>query len=83
MDFVVGFPCTLWQHDSIWVIVDKLTKSSHFLPVNVSYSEEEYYRLYINKIIRLHGDPSLIIFDRGAHLPLFFGGLSKMGLVLK
>ncbi|WMV41605.1 hypothetical protein MTR67_034990 [Solanum verrucosum] len=55
MDFVVGLPRTRWQHDSIWVIVDRLTKLAHFLPVKVSYSAENYAKLYINEIVKLHG----------------------------
>ncbi|WMV37963.1 hypothetical protein MTR67_031348 [Solanum verrucosum] len=50
MDFVVGLPRTRRQHDSIWVIVDRLTKSVYFLPVKVSYSAEDYAKLYIKEI---------------------------------
>ncbi|WMV45713.1 hypothetical protein MTR67_039098 [Solanum verrucosum] len=66
MDFVTGLPCSFWKFDSIWVIVDKLTKSAHFLPVKTTYTAEEYPRLYIKKIVRLHGVPISIICDRGA-----------------
>ncbi|WMV29938.1 hypothetical protein MTR67_023323 [Solanum verrucosum] len=64
MDFVVGLPRTRRQHDSIWVIVDRLTKSAHFLPVKVSYSVEDYVKLYIKEIVKLNGAPLLIISDR-------------------
>ena len=45
MDFVVGMTHTRSQHDSIWVIVDSLTKSAHFLPIKVTYSAEDYAKL--------------------------------------
>nr|KYP69549.1 Retrotransposable element Tf2 [Cajanus cajan] len=64
MDFVVALPRTRRGHDSIWVIVDRLTKSAHFLPINIRYSLERLARLYINEIVRLHGIPSSIVSDR-------------------
>ena len=65
MDFVVGLPKTLGKFDSIWVIVDRLTKSAHFIPVKVTYNAEKLAKLYISKILRLHGVPLSIISDRG------------------
>ena len=65
MDFVVGLPRTLGKFDSIWVIVDRLTKSAHFIPVKVTYNAEKLAKLYISKIVRLHGVPLSIISDRG------------------
>ncbi|WMV25401.1 hypothetical protein MTR67_018786 [Solanum verrucosum] len=53
MDFVVGLPRTRRQHDSIWVIVDRFTKSTNFLPVKVSYSAEDYAKLYIKEIVKV------------------------------
>ena len=55
MDFVVGLPKTVGQHDSVWVIVDRFTKSAHFLPVKTTYTVEQYAELYIKEIVRLHG----------------------------
>ena len=52
MDFVVGLPRTRRQHDSIWVIVDRLTKSTHFIPVMSTYRAEDYTRLYIDEILK-------------------------------
>ena len=52
MDFMVGLPRTRRQHDSIWVIVDRMTKSAHFIPVKSSYRGEDYARLYIDEIVR-------------------------------
>ena len=65
MDFVVGLPKTLGKFDSIWVIVDRLTKSALFIPVKVTYSAEKIDKIYISEIVRLHGVPLSIISDRG------------------
>ena len=65
MDFVVGLPKTLGKFDSIWVIVDRLTKSAHFIPVKVTYNAEKLAKLYISEVVRLHGVPLSIISDRG------------------
>ncbi|WMV18469.1 hypothetical protein MTR67_011854 [Solanum verrucosum] len=53
------------KHDSIWVIIDRMTKSAHFIPVKVSHSTEDYARLYISEVVKLHGVPLTIISDRG------------------
>ena len=63
MDFVSGFPLTQRKHDSVWVIVDKLTKSAHFLPVRLDYSMDRLAELYVNEIVRLHGIPLSIVSD--------------------
>jgi hypothetical protein len=65
MDFVVGLPKTQKGHDSIWVIVDRLTKVAHFLPVRTNYGGEKLARLYVDNIVKLHGVPSRIVSDRG------------------
>ena len=70
MDFVVGLPRTYKGYDSIWVIVDCLTKSAHFLPVNSKYSVRQYAELYLDQIVTLHGVPLTIISDRGQFLSL-------------
>ena len=64
MDFVSGLPRTKNNHDSIWVIVDRLTKSAHFIPVLTTYSMDRLAELYTQNIVRLHGVPSSIISDR-------------------
>ena len=61
MDFVSGFPFTQKKHDSVWVIVDKLTKSAHFLPVRLDYSMDRLAELYVKEIVRLHGIPLSIV----------------------
>ncbi|KAI9095331.1 hypothetical protein K1719_026365 [Acacia pycnantha] len=63
MDLVVGL-LKIKQPDAIWVIVDRLTKSAYFLPVNVNYSPEKLAEIYIQEIIRLHGTTKSIISDR-------------------
>ena len=64
MDFVVGLPLTRRKHDSVWVVVDRLTKSAHFLPVRTDYSLDKLAKLYISEIVRLLGIPISIISDR-------------------
>ena len=64
MDFVCGLPRTRQKHEAIWVIVDRLTKSAHFLPMNMTDSYVRLSRLYVHEIVRLHGVPASIVFDR-------------------
>ena len=64
MDFVIDLPQTQMQQYAIWVIVDRLTKFAHFLPVNVEDSLEKLAQLYVDEIVRLHGVPVLIVSDR-------------------
>ena len=64
MDFVVGLPRTARQNDAIWVIVDRLTKVAHFLPIKQSQSVETLAHTYVEEIVRLHGIPRNIVFDR-------------------
>ncbi|KAL2246065.1 UNVERIFIED_CONTAM: Transposon Tf2-12 polyprotein [Sesamum indicum] len=64
MDFVVGLPRTFRKHNTIWVIVDRLTKSAHFLPVRITDSLDKLAGLYISKIVRLHRVPVSIVSDR-------------------
>jgi hypothetical protein len=64
MDFVTKFPRTSSGHDSIWVIVDRLTKSAHFIPIREDYPLVKLARLYLKEIVSLHGAPLSIISDR-------------------
>ncbi|WVZ95748.1 hypothetical protein U9M48_041472, partial [Paspalum notatum var. saurae] len=66
MDFVVGLPRTQKGYDSIWVIIDRFTKSAHFIPVKTSYTAATYAELYIARIVSLHGVPVTITSDRGS-----------------
>ena len=61
MDFVSGFPLTQKKHDSVWVIMDRLTKSAYFLPVRLNYSMDRLAELYVNEIVLLHGIPISIV----------------------
>jgi hypothetical protein len=65
MDFIVGLPRTRAGYDSIWVVVDRLTKSAHFIPVKTSYSSAVLAELYMSRIVCLHGVPKKIVSDRG------------------
>ena len=66
MDFIVGLPNISEKHDSIWVIIDRLTKTAHFLPVHTSYSAKKYAEVYLDQIIRLYGIAKTIISNRGS-----------------
>ena len=65
MDFNVGLSNTSQHHDSIWVIVDRLTKTAHFILVHTEYQAKKYAEIYIDRIVCLHGIPKTIISDRG------------------
>ena len=64
MDFVTHLPRTPRRHDAVWVVVDRLTKSAHFLLVRMTFTLEEFCRLYIREIVRLYGVPVFIVSDR-------------------
>ena len=51
MDFIVGLPTTQRNFNSIWVIVDRLTKSAHFIPVRIDFRPTDYAELYFNQIV--------------------------------
>ena len=74
MDFVVGLPLTGRKHDSVWVVLDRLTKSTHFLPVRTDYSLDKLTELYISEIVRLHRIPVSIILDRDSRFTSRFWG---------
>ena len=74
MDFVFGLPLTGRKHDSVWVVVDRLTKSAHFPPVRTDYSLDKLEELYIKAIVRLHGIPISIISDRDLRFTSRFWG---------
>jgi transposase InsO family protein len=65
MDFIVGLPRIAKGFDSIWVIIDRLTKITHFLPVKTDHPVAVYAQLYIARILSLHGVPKMIVSDRG------------------
>jgi hypothetical protein len=75
MDFVVASPKTQRKFDSIWVIVDRLTKSAHFIPVRTNYNVAKLAEIYIEEIVRLHGVPSsIIVLDRDPKFTSHFWG---------
>ena len=61
-----GLPLTTKGYDSIWVIVDRLTKFAYFLLVDTRYSTKKYAELYFDRVVTLHGVPLTIISDRGS-----------------
>jgi transposase InsO family protein len=65
MDFIVGMPRTQSGYDSLWVIVDRLTKVAHFILIKTTYSRPQLAELYMSRIIYLHGVPKKIVSDRG------------------
>jgi hypothetical protein len=66
MDFIVGLPLTASRHDLIFVVIDTLMKSSHFIPMHKTYQTPNIARVFISEIVRLHGVPKRIISDRGS-----------------
>ena len=72
MDFVFGLPKSLEGYDSIWVIVDRMTKSAHFLPVKTTDPMRKLANLYLKEIMRLHNVPVSIRSDRDARFTSMF-----------
>ena len=79
MDFITGLPRTRSGYDSIWVVVDRLTKVAHFIPVNTTYTSAKLAKIYMTRIVCLHGVPRSIVSDRGPSL-LQSSGISCMKL---
>jgi hypothetical protein len=63
MDFIVSLPMTARKFDSIWVIMDRLFKSTHFIPMRTRYDARKYAEIYIAPMLCLHGVPKMIISD--------------------
>jgi len=84
MDFVVGMPRTQKHHDAIWVVVDRLTKSAHFLPLRTTYNAEQLAELYIKEIVRLHNVPISIVSNRDTKFAsqFWYGFQTAMGTEL-
>ncbi|KAL0556738.1 hypothetical protein IC582_005254 [Cucumis melo] len=66
MDFITGLPRTLRDFTVIWIVVDKLTKSAHFIPGKSTYSASKWAQLYLTEIVKLHGVPVSIVSNRDA-----------------
>ena len=75
---LLDFPLPKRIFNSIWVIVDRLTKSAHFIQVRTDYGPNDYAKLYFNQIVRLHGVPRTIVSDRGPQFTVFWEHLHKM-----
>jgi hypothetical protein len=65
MDFIVGLPLMARKFDLIWVIVERLSNSAHFIPINTKYRFEYYAEICITRVLCLHGVLKIIISDRG------------------
>ena len=64
MDFITGLPITWRQRDSIMVLVDKLTKETHFMPVKSTHKTDDMAKIFMKEIFKLHGLPKAIVSDR-------------------
>ena len=72
MDFIVSLPRTHTTYDFIWVVVDRLTKAAHFIPVKTTYNSVVLAELYMAWIVCLHGVPKKIVSDRGTQFTSHF-----------
>jgi hypothetical protein len=72
MDFIMGLPLTARKFNLIWVIVDRLTKSAHFILVNTNYNVQKYAEIYVTRVLCLHGVPKMNISDRGSQFVAHF-----------
>ncbi|XP_076948518.1 uncharacterized protein LOC143620798 [Bidens hawaiensis] len=72
MDFITKLPSTRKKHDSIWVIIDRLTKSAHFIPIKKTYSVDRLAHIYVERIVCHHGTPLTIISDRDGRFTFRF-----------
>ena len=72
MDFVTHLPQTVRKHDAVWVIADRLTKSAHFLAVQMTFTLKEFCRLYIREIVWLHGVSVSIVSDKDPRFTTHF-----------
>ena len=64
MDFVTGLPKSQGQKDAIWVIIDRLTKSAHFIAIKSTWGAPKLSEVFLHEIVRLHGTPKTIVSDR-------------------
>jgi hypothetical protein len=72
INFIVGLPLTARKCNSIWMIVDRLTKSAHFIPMNTNYNVQKYVEIYIARVLCLHRVLKMIISDRGSQFVAHF-----------
>jgi hypothetical protein len=72
MDFIVGLPRTRAGYDSIWLVVNRLTKATRFILVSTTYSSAVLVELYMSQIVCLHDVPKKIVADRGTQFTSHF-----------
>ena len=78
MDFIVGLPKVQRGYNALWVIVDRLSKSAHFIPIKDTTTSDQLGQIYVKEIVRLHGVPKVIVSDRDARFTAaFWNGLQK------
>ena len=68
MDFITGLQMTWRQHDSIMVVVDKLTKVAHFIPVKSTHNTDDIAKIFMKDIFKFHGLAKAIVSNRDAKL---------------
>ena len=73
MDFITGFPKTSKQHDSIMVVVEKLTKAAHFIPLKTTHIEADVADIFLKEVAHLHGIPKTIVSDRDPNSLQIYG----------
>jgi hypothetical protein len=73
LDFITGLPKTQKQNDSIMVVIDKLSKSAHFIPIKTTFKAINIAEIFMKEIFRLHGIPKLVISDRDVKFTSLFG----------
>ena len=83
IDFVTGLPRTLSKRDAIWVIVDRLTKSAHFLAISKTDTSSRLAQRYVDEIVKLHGIPVSIVSDRDPRFTSEFWGAFQKALGTK
>ena len=83
MDIITGFPLNSKQHDSVIVVVDKLSKSNHFIPVELTYKAINVAEIFLKEIFRLHGVPKMVIYDRDVKFTSKFWKSLFVGLETK
>jgi transposase InsO family protein len=79
MDSIIGLPRMNKQHDSIMVVVEKLTKASHFVPVSTTHTTTNIAKIFMKEVARLHGIPRTIVSDKDTKFTSnFWRGLFKL-----